>query len=109
MPREQVPFDLIDLNDIPSREPITPIHSDTIGVSKWNDALAALRLHGKTHGIRVKVGGASERNDLKSTLQTFLKTKAIIVEVLNDPDSNDFFAWVSDKDGRNAGPRRRSK
>jgi hypothetical protein len=103
MRKIQIEFSLIDLEEIPGRLPVTPIASDRKG-SQWDEALNALRRHGTSKGIKVPATDKKERQRLKSTLQTIAKTHAMLVEVLDDKTSADFFAWLSDREGRFAGP-----
>jgi hypothetical protein len=107
MRKQQVQFTPISLEEIPGRLPVTPIASDRTG-SQWDDALRALRASGTTHGIKVAAANKQQRQRLKSTLQTIAKSHAMPVEVLDDRESYAFFAWLSDREGRFAGPSGRN-
>jgi hypothetical protein len=107
MRKSSIKFSLIPLGEIPSRAPVTPIATDQKG-SQWDEALRALTQHGDAKGLKVSAADKEERQKLKSTLQTIAKTRAILVEVLDDRASTDFFAWLSDREGRFAGPSGRT-
>jgi hypothetical protein len=104
MPKPQIKFVLIPLEEIPGRLPVTPVYSDRVG-SQWDEALNALRRNGGTHGIKVPAANRIERNKFKQTLQTFVKTHGLFVKVLDDKGSTSFFAWLGDEEGRFMGPR----
>jgi hypothetical protein len=105
--QKPIQFSVIPLGEIPGRAPVTPVASDHIG-SQWDEALSALKRRGDTHGLKVSAADKEERQRLKSTLQTFAKTQASPVAVLDDKASSGFFAWLSDREGRFAGPKRES-
>ena len=103
MKKPQVKFRLVSLRKIPVRLPATPLTSKLSG-SKWDDAFEAVKRRGARQGIRVRAKTQAERQRMKSSLQTVAKTRAMRVMVLNDETSLDFFAWLSDRPGRFAGP-----
>ena len=107
MRKSPIKFNLIPLGEIPGRAPVTPVPSDHKG-SQWDEALRALTQHGDAKGLKVSAADKKERQKLKSTLQTIAKTRAMLVEVLDDKASTDLFAWLSDREGRFAGPSGRT-
>jgi hypothetical protein len=94
-------FDVIPLDQVPSRKPIAKPVSDP-GESQWGEVLKTL---GQRPGIAVRImeHDPKERNRLKSTLQTIAKNRHCFIEVRSVHTF--IYAWSSEKAGRYASPR----
>ena len=98
--RKVVKFDVIPLDQVPSRNPVANRISNPVG-SQWDEVLDTLE---QRSGIAVRITerDSRERNRLKSTLQTIAKNRGCFVEVRSEGMS--VYAWGSEKIGRFAPP-----
>jgi hypothetical protein len=98
--RRIVKFDVIPLDQVPSRNPVAIRISNPAG-SQWDEVLDVLE---RRSGIAVRImeSDAKVRNRLKSTLQTIAKNRGCFVEVRSEDAF--VYAWSSEKVGRFASP-----
>jgi hypothetical protein len=101
MPRHKtIKFDVVPLDQVPSRNPIARPSSNPCG-SQWDEVLKTLERR-PGFAVRIMEHDDRERNRLKSTLQTIAKNRGFFVEVRSD--STFVYAWSSEKVGRFAPP-----
>jgi hypothetical protein len=100
MSKPQIPFKLIPLANVPSREPVAKPVSYTLS-SQWDGVLNALEKKGGRYAAKITAANQRQRNTYKSTLQTIAKNRHQFVEVRDDDqDEKVMYAWMSKNAGR---------
>ena len=95
MSKPKVPFKLIPLAKVPSRQPAAKPVSHARG-SQWDRVLKALEENRGKYAAKITAANRRQKNTFKSTIQTIAKNRAQFVEVRDDDrDETVMYAWLS--------------
>lgn len=101
-PKHQVQFERIKRSDVPFWHPVAKPVTEPSG-SQWDEALEALSSDPEI-AIVINRPNKTERNQLKSTLQTIAKNRGLHVKVRNQNAL--IYAWRTDEPGRFPAPEK---